>query len=53
MPQAPFGLSGYAALPEALYGLKKLQKIYLQGNPIDPTDRERLKKSFVNAEIVF
>ena len=40
-------------IPEALYGLKKLQKLYLQGKPIDPTDRERLKKSFVNAEIVF
>ncbi|HEY5745649.1 MAG TPA: leucine-rich repeat domain-containing protein [Chryseolinea sp.] len=40
-------------IPEALYGLKKLQKIYLQGNPIAPKDRELLKKSFENAEIVF
>ncbi|AYB31633.1 carboxypeptidase-like regulatory domain-containing protein [Chryseolinea soli] len=40
-------------LPEAIYGLKKLKKIYLQGNPIDPKDKELLKKSFENVEIVF
>jgi len=35
------------------YGLKKLQKLYLQGNPIDPKDLELLKKSFEDVEIVF
>jgi Leucine-rich repeat (LRR) protein len=39
------------ALPPEFFTLKKLEKIYLDGNPINSNDLELLKRTFKKAEI--